>query len=163
FEVLTDVSGNELTITVDENGTSVVYRVLAGVGLACADKAYRPLFLSPTPGGTRTLRSYETDLRYMCIRFKDPSSGQPTWFCGAGTLGDGVPGYALKNNSPRPFLAGGVTWGDNTWTRHYEFLGGLGAIPERITAVQQNGFSFEQAWGLNPRDAKQREYLAAIA
>jgi hypothetical protein len=71
--VVTDTSGRELSVTINEDATNVAYRILTGTAIACADRGFHPIFLSPTPAAsTAPLRPYESDLRYMCIRFKDP-------------------------------------------------------------------------------------------
>jgi hypothetical protein len=99
----------------------------------------------------------------------NPRYGQSSWFCARGMLGDGVPGTALKNDSPRPFMIGSLTWGPNTWSRHYAFSHLLGSVAERISAADQTGFSLTFAWGINPNDnfpdgsSKKRAYLAALA
>jgi hypothetical protein len=173
FEVLEDATGAEVTVAIDESGTAVVYRLIYGLGLACADRAYRPLFLSPTPTGSTTIRPYEVDLRYMCLQFADPASGMPTWYCGKGRLAEGVTGYALKNGrSPRTFIAGSMTWGGNTWTHHYALVQGLGSILERTdpeTGAAPSGYALDHAWNVNPAGSvadgrdKRTDYLAALA
>ncbi|MBK6847385.1 MAG: hypothetical protein IPG96_07525 [Proteobacteria bacterium] len=72
--------------------------------------------------------------------------------------------------SPRPFFVSSLTWGGNTWSRHFEFLeGGLGSIPERFAPYTQTGYAQDYAWNLNPRDthadgsSKQASYIGAIA
>ncbi|MBA2540432.1 MAG: hypothetical protein H0V17_12400 [Deltaproteobacteria bacterium] len=170
FEVVKDANNAEITVAISEPQGTVNYRLIAGVGLACADKAYRPLFLSPTPVGSKVaFRPYEDDLRYMCIRFKDPATNQPQWYCGKGRLADGVSGYALKGVSPRPFLAGGIAWGANTWTHHFQLDAVTGSISQRLAAQDQIGFAQDLAWDLNPNDthadgrSKRADYIAAMA
>jgi hypothetical protein len=97
----------------------------------------------------------------------------PTWFCGKGRLAEGVTGYALKHHrSPRPFIAGSLTWGGNTWTHHFELLHGVGSILERTdpeTGLAPSGYALDRAWNVNPANAaadlrdKRADYLAALA
>ena len=68
--------------------------VLSGQGLACADKAYRPFLLSPTPSGSTELNTYEMDgsqggIRYLCLKLKDPETGEGRYYCGQGMLAEG--------------------------------------------------------------------------
>ncbi|MBK6849221.1 MAG: hypothetical protein IPG96_17370 [Proteobacteria bacterium] len=177
LEVVKDVTQAEVTVTITEGTTPVVYRVLSAPALACADRAYRPFFLSPTPAGTKVFKSYEVagndgGIAYMCLKLKDPTSGLAKYFCGKGMMGEGVTGYALKRGtqSPRPFYISSLTWGNNTWTHHFEFLNaGLGSIAARFPVGSQTGYALDEAWNLNPRDthsdgtSKRAAYLGALA
>ena len=67
----------------------------------------------------------------MCLKLTDAADQQSKYMCGRGLLAAGVTGYAVKKNtlSPRTFWLGELTWGGNTWNRHWEFLhAGLGSI-----------------------------------
>src|SRR5262249_26140212 len=98
----------------------------------------------------------------------NPRYNQPTWFCGRGTLADGVTGYAVRGSAPRPFYLGSLTWGANTWNRHYELQAALGSISERIPTGLATGYALDRAWGLNPNDthadgrSKIKDYIAAL-
>lgn len=116
----------------------------------------------------------QLETRGACL-LKDGSSptnanfGKAVWFCAKGTLADGVTGYAMRNNSPRPFMMKDLTWAGNVWTHHYEFLKGLGSIPERFPTGTAAGFAQDYAWNLNPGDtnpggtSKIKDYLAGLA
>jgi len=148
-----------------------------GMAIACSDLAIRPLILvqtaldaygKPQPG-VNTPQSYDPNTDFMCIRFADPADGISKWFCGAGQLGDGVVGVATTgpNLSPRSFFVKSTTWGQNTWTRHWEWKNIFQAISTRDPLP--NGFALNNAWNLHPNDfhgdgvSKARSYVAAIS
>src|SRR5262249_1586025 len=126
--------------------------------------------LSPTPAGYTAFRSYENDFRYMCVKVKDPADGVGKYFCGKGTLGDGLTGYAIKQgtHSPRPFWMASLTWGPNTFSRHFALDNILLPISERIPPASQVGYAYNDAWGQNPNDqhadgrTKVYDYIAAL-
>lgn len=160
-----------------------VYRVLRSPILFCSDKLAWAMFLSPTPVGSRAgLQTYENDVRYECVQMTpgdpanplnpDPNNPNPQWYCGKGTLGEGISGYAVKqvgtNNSPRPFFAKSLTWSGYTWSKHFDMLKITGAIAERIPAGLQDGYAHDYAWNSNPNDydwlgnSRATEYVAFL-
>ena len=166
FWTITDDSGNEQTVTINESGNNVVYRILMGTALACADRAFHPLFLSPTPlKSTTGVAPLRDRLRYMCIKFKDANTcavnvGRllPVALCRGHQgcvqrherqpdqcklpLADlvlrqghaGPRGRRLRHQGllPAHLHRQSLTWGDLTYSYHFEFDKGLGAIGERI-------------------------------
>ena len=80
LEVVTDATKAEVTVAITDGATPVLYRVLSAPALACADRAYRPFFLSPTPVGCTVVKSYDVaadqgGMAYMSIKLKGPASG----------------------------------------------------------------------------------------
>ncbi|MBK6849777.1 MAG: hypothetical protein IPG96_20310, partial [Proteobacteria bacterium] len=139
---------------------SVSYEVFSGIGLACADRAYRPFLLHPTTGpeATSSPETFGTFFRYLCLQSWDEAQGKAVYRCGKGRLAAGVSGYAVKDGtlSARPIYLSSLSWGDgagNVWDRHWQFREHhIGSIPEPIAAGQQVGYALDAAWGLNPRD-----------
>jgi hypothetical protein len=108
----------------------------------------------------------------MCLRFVDPGDGVSKYFCGPGGLGDGVVGnVTVPSNSggvsPRSFFLKTLAFGQNTWTRHWEWKNVLQVISVRDPLP--NGFALDNAWNLNPNDfhadgaSKGATYVAAVA
>lgn len=172
----------------DGNGTpeaTVNYEVFSGIGLACADKAYRPFLLhpidgpevqalvaDPNPPNALKIPTFGTYFRYLCLKTWDPAQGKEVFVCGKGRVADGISGYALKNNtlSPRPIYSKGLIWGGNTWDLHFQFVKGhLGSIIEpKQNNVSPAYYALDDAWNLNPLDkhsdnvtTKEKDYLAA--
>lgn len=179
IRVLLDEVGQERTIVLEDNGTPKTFRMLIGIGLACADKTYRPVLLSPTPPGFalnegQSLFTFEPDhISHLCFRFRPDKDSPASWQCGKGYLADGVTGYAVKDGAPRTFWTRELKWKDSVWKYHFEFTpNGLGPIATRIPKPKKTGYTLDAAWGLNPRDhhargvskrSMLREYLAALA
>src|SRR5262249_3607296 len=67
----------------------------------------------------------------------------------------------------RSFFVKQITWGQNTWTRHWEWKNIFQAIATRDPLP--GGFATNTAWNLNPTDthsdgtSKGASYIAAIA
>ena len=77
-----------VTVAIDEdldgNGTpetSVTYEVFSGIGLACADRAYRPFLLHPTTGSEATAspETFGTFFRYLCLQSWDEAQGKAVY------------------------------------------------------------------------------------
>ncbi|MBK6403463.1 MAG: hypothetical protein IPF74_16910 [Rhodocyclaceae bacterium] len=111
-----------VTVAIDEdldgNGTpetSVTYEVFSGIGLACADRAYRPFLLHPTTGpeATSSPETFGTFFRYLCLQSWDEAQGKAVYRCGKGLLAAGVSGYAVRDGtlSARPIYLSSLTWG----------------------------------------------------
>jgi hypothetical protein len=150
------------------------HRLFLGFAIACGNLAVRPIFMAPVVDGQawndHPIRTYEDDLDYMCLKFVDEDDPKlaSKWFCGGGNLADGVTGLASIKSSPRSFLINKVALGQNTWSHHWEFPAGLGAISGRIAPADQTGFAQDDAWNLNPNDfhadgsSKVLDYIAAL-
>ncbi|HET6343419.1 MAG TPA: hypothetical protein VFH51_00750, partial [Myxococcota bacterium] len=102
--VMRDPNNNDITVTGPDpamGNVNSTFRVISGVGLACADRGYWPVFLSRTPAGSGTanLKTFDPNsFAYMCLRARDPNDmSQTKWFCGQGVMADGVTGYAVLN------------------------------------------------------------------
>ncbi|MBK8480087.1 MAG: PQQ-binding-like beta-propeller repeat protein [Proteobacteria bacterium] len=156
---------------VDQN---VTYEVLSAIGLACADRGYRPFLLHPVTGpeATANPETFSTYFRYLCLQSWDDTQGKTVYRCGKGMLAAGVSGYAVRDGtlSARPIYLSELSWGGNVWNRHWQFREHhIGSIPEPIAAGQQIGYALDAAWGLNPREthggggSKEPDYLAALA
>jgi len=154
-----------------------------GFAIACSNLAIRPAFLAPNPPplvdskGERVIRTYERDFDYFCLYFAPTISSAPEWFCATGNLADGVTGIAAKQaasnpssgaSSPATFFLNQIQWGPNTWSKHWEFPHGLGAVVSRIPGLEQTGFAKDYQWNLNPNDShadgtrKATDYIAAV-
>jgi hypothetical protein len=169
--------GDPVIVNISEGASLVPHQVFMGMAIACSTLAVRPLILvktaldgfgNPRPG-VNTPQSYNPNTAYMCIRWADPLDNISKWFCGAGGMGDGVVGVATiePNPSPRSFFVKNLTWGQNTWSRHWEWKNVLQAVSTRDWLP--SGFASDNAWNLNPNDfhsdasSKGPTYLAAIA
>jgi hypothetical protein len=150
-------------LVIEHEGLS--YRVLVTWTILCADQTMRVVLLSPTPAGA-LVRTYEADVSHLCARF---SAG---WMCGGGTLGAGVPVYAMPEGAARSgprrvALPGSLDFAGNRWTRHFAWDGVLGAISRR--PATPDGYTHNRAWNVNPNDrwpdgsSKAPAYVAAIA
>src|SRR5262249_25510926 len=192
FLVLTDlfekgidpVAAGDLVINVNDGpGPQGPHTVYLGFAIACSNLVVRPAFLAPNPPpfvdekGQRAIRTYEQDLDYFCLYFAPTISVAPEWFCATGNLADGVTGIAAKQaasnpsagpSSPATFFFNQIQWGPNTWSKHWEFPHGLGAVVSRIPGLAQTGFAKDYQWNLNPNDShadgrsKASDYIAAV-